>query len=122
MRIRNLIKRPYPILLADGSRVILPADGVLENVEVHDTHLPLYQAVRFIEVSEDNSQSKDNSDENGGINSIREDTSGAPDDKAITEEPGQSLIDLLRAEYKTKFGQAPDGRWKEARLKQELEA
>lgn len=122
MRIRNLIQRPFPILLADGSRVILPAGGELENVEVHDTHLPLYQAVRFIEVFEDNSQSKDKSGENGVTNSIQEDTSGTPDDKPITEEPGQSSIDLLRTEYKAKFGQAPDGRWKEARLKQELEA
>lgn len=53
MRIKNLTNSPYPILLADGSKDMLPARGELENVEVHPQHMPLYRQLGYFEISED---------------------------------------------------------------------
>ncbi|MCC5777856.1 hypothetical protein H7H48_02240 [Nitratireductor sp. B36] len=50
--IKNLTNSPYEIVMADGKKSMLPARGVLENVEVHPMHLPLYRALRYFEITE----------------------------------------------------------------------
>ncbi|MBV2144238.1 hypothetical protein KUG47_12110 [Falsochrobactrum sp. TDYN1] len=52
LTIKNLTNSPYPVILADGSKEILPARGVLENVEVHPMHMPLYRSIGYFQLSE----------------------------------------------------------------------
>lgn len=51
LRIKNLTNSPYPILLADGSKEILPARGVM-NVDVHPQQLPFYRSIGYFQISE----------------------------------------------------------------------
>ena len=50
LRIKNLTNSPYPILLADGSKELLPARGEID-ADIHPQHLPLYRSLGYFVIS-----------------------------------------------------------------------
>lgn len=127
--IKNLTNSPYHIMLADGTRTILPARGELNNVDVHPLHLPLYRMIGYFQIdeSEVDETLDDNSDTQDDNSGIQPETSGTPDDETQVDDPGTSDesdeeadLEELRSEYEQLSGERPDGRWKEERLSLEI--
>lgn len=50
--LKNLTNSPYPIALADGSTVMLPARGELERVDLHPMIIRQVKACGYVEVIE----------------------------------------------------------------------
>ena len=50
LRIKNLTNSPYPILLADGSKELLPARGEID-ADIHPQHLQLYRSLGYFVIS-----------------------------------------------------------------------
>ena len=50
LRIKNLTNSPYPILLADGSKELLPARGEID-ADIHPQHLSLYRSLGYFVIS-----------------------------------------------------------------------
>lgn len=61
LRIKNLTNSPYEILLADGSRVLVPARGNLDGVDVHPNHLSLYRSLGYFVIEDVDASSDDDS-------------------------------------------------------------
>lgn len=51
LRIKNLTNSPYQIVLADGSKDMLPARGDLV-ADVHPQYLPMYRSIGYFVISE----------------------------------------------------------------------
>lgn len=50
LRIKNLTNSPYPIMMADGSKEILPASGEID-ADIHPQHLSLYRSLGYFVIS-----------------------------------------------------------------------
>ena len=50
LRIKNLTNSPYPIMMADGSKEILPARGEID-ADIHPQHLSLYRSLGYFVIS-----------------------------------------------------------------------
>ena len=69
LRIKNLTNSPYPILLADGSKELLPARGEID-ADIHPQHLSLYRSLGYFVIS--------NVSEGGGqVDVAREEDAGS---------------------------------------------
>lgn len=106
LTIKNLTNSPYPVVLADGSKEMLPARGTLENVDVHPQHVSLYRAIGYFQITE-----------SGG--------EPAPLKKAkkpkASPEPVDPALAKLRKDYKELTGKKPFGGWKADRLQAEID-
>lgn len=94
LRIKNLTNSPYPVMLVDGSKVLLPARGMLENVDVHPLHLPLYRAIGYIQINE---------------------MEGASPEVEKLDDPDKELT-ILRNQYTEVSGKKPYHGWDAAEL------
>ena len=103
LRIKNLTNSPYPIMMADGSKELLPARGEID-ADIHPQHLSLYRSLGYFVIS--------NVVEGGDPKAVAGDTdkTEAPDD-----------IDRLRAEYEELTGKDADKRWKAGRIQLEID-
>lgn len=52
LRIKNLTNSPYQIVTASGEKVMLPARGELDGIDVHPHHLHLYRSIGYFKVEE----------------------------------------------------------------------
>lgn len=90
MRITNLTNSPYDLRAADGTVVRLPARGVVD-IDPHPMHIGTYRALGYFRIE----------------------VGPAAPELSEGDEPD---LDGLRAQYEDLFGQAPDGRWRAARI------
>jgi len=111
LTIKNMTNSPYPVVLADGSRTMLPARGTLENVDVHPQHLQLYRSIGYFQISEAEAGPKDPLDHDGDGKKGR----------SLPADASEAEIQRLRSEYTDLTGKKPRHLWKQERLQAEID-
>lgn len=111
LTIKNLTNSPYLVVLADGSKEMLPARGALENVEVHPQHLPLYRSIGYFQITEGETKKSDPLDHDGDGKKGGSKPAADADDELQT----------LRDEYSELTGKKPHHLWKAERLRAEID-
>lgn len=111
LTIKNLTNSPYPVVLADGSKKMLPARGTLENVDVHPQHLPLYRAIGYFQVTEGKAKPADPLDHDDG----------GKKGGSLPSDAGDAEIQRLRDEFTELTRKKPHHLWKAERLQAEID-
>lgn len=115
--IKNLLNSPYEIVLADGTKDILPARGSLEGVDIHPMHMPLYRAIGYFEIT-------DGEITEGKASAKPDPLDHDEDGKKGGSKPAAESDDglkELRDQYKELTGKKPHHLWKEDRLQAEID-
>lgn len=111
LTIKNLTNSPYPVVLADGSKTILPARGTLEGVDVHPMHLPLYRAIGYFQITDGETKK---------LHPLDHDGDGRKGGSLPASDADEAL-QALRDEYTELTGKKPHHLWREARLQDEID-
>lgn len=111
LTIKNLTNSPHPIVLADGTKAILPARGRLENVEVHPLYLTAYRSLGYFQITESETKVADPLDHDGDGKKGGSQPASDADDEVLR----------LRAEYTDLTDKKPHHLWRAERLQTEID-
>jgi len=111
LTIRNLTNSPYPVVLADGTKEMLPARGTLENVDVHPQYLPIYRSIGYFQITEGAAKKPAPLDHDADGNK----------GGSLPADASEAEIQRLRAEYTELTGKKPHHLWREPRLQEEID-
>lgn len=103
--VKNLTNSPYDIRLKGGQRIRLHARGEIGPVELDPFHLPLYRALGYFVITEDEKKAPTKEPKKG---------------EGKQPDPDKEEIKALRKEYEAKFGKKAFNGWDAEQLKAKL--